>query len=97
MKGDHETRSAKHGEKMIEVRLRFWTDGLAAKDSVIPKHAWTGGVVRIEANQTHGIKPAKPVPFNSLMDVGAVVEKVLVAHGVILHPSRRMQKYIASE
>ncbi len=88
-------REAKHGEKMIEIKVRFWTDGIAeSAGSVIPKNAWTSGVVRIESNKTHSIRPQSPVPFNSLLDVGAAIEQVLVAHGITLHPSRRMRKYV---
>ncbi len=87
-------REAIHGEKMIEVKLRFWTNAIApSKDSVLPKHAWASGVVRMESNKSHGIKPKAPVPFHSLLDIGAVVEKVLIAHGVVLHAPRQMLKY----
>ena len=80
---------------MIEVKLRFWTNGLAkGKGYVAPKHAWSAGVVRIERNATHGIKPGSPKPFHSLLDVGAVIERVLIAQEIILHPGKRMQKYI---
>jgi hypothetical protein len=86
---------AKHGEKMIEVKLRFWTDKLADEDGkVLPKHAWSAGVVRLERNGTHNIVPGPPIPFNSLLDVGAVIEKALIGHGIKLHRSRREKKYI---
>lgn len=87
-------REARHGERMIEVKIRFWTDGFAPKGKVIPKNAWTSGVVRIEPNKTHGIKPQNPIPFNSLLDVGSAIEEVLIKHGITLHPSRRMRKYV---
>ena len=88
---------ARLGERMIEVKLRFWTNDIAKGDGKVrPKHAWSGGVVRMERNETHGIKPKKPEPFHSLLDVGAVIEKVLVQHGSRLHPSRRMKKYLSS-
>jgi hypothetical protein len=87
-------REAVHGEKMIEVKLRFWTNKIApAKGSVLPKHAWASGVVRMEGNKSHGIKPKAPAPFHSLLDVSAVIEKVLIAHGVVLHATKQMQKY----
>jgi hypothetical protein len=78
------------------VKLRFWTNAIAAKTgAVLPKNAWTSGVVRIERNRTHGIKPSKPQPFHSLLDIGAVVEKVLIDHGIKLHHSKKMQKYMS--
>lgn len=89
-------KEAKHGQKMIEVKVRFWTDDMTdEKGKVIPKNAWTSGVVRVEKNDAHGIKPSAPVPFNSLLDLGASIEKVLIEHGVVLHPSRKMKKYLS--
>jgi hypothetical protein len=86
---------AEHGEKMIEVKIRFWTDEIAeAKGHVVAKHAWDSGVVRMERNSAHGITPRKPVPFHSLLDVGRAIEKTLIEHGIHLHPSRRTRKYI---
>lgn len=91
-----EVQEAKHGEKMIEVKLRFWTNKIATgDDQIIPKHAWCAGVVRIERNKSHGIIPGKPLPFHSLLDVGAVIEKVLIENEIKLHPSRRSRKYSA--
>lgn len=96
-KEDLAALDAEQGERMIEVKLRFWTNNIAAKKGqVVPKNAWAGGVVRIERNGSHGIKPGKPLPFHSLLDIGAVIEKVLIEHGVVLHPSRKMRKYMPS-
>ena len=87
---------ANPNERMIEIKLRFWTNNIArGKGYVRPKEAWSSGVVRIERNDTHGIKPANPKPFHSLLDVGAVVEQVLIAQGITLHPSKKMRKYVA--
>lgn len=82
-------------EKMIEVKVRFWTDDIApSSGEVIQKHASIGGVVRMERNPTHGISPKKPRVFNSLMDLPAVMERVLVDHGIVLQTSDRMRKYV---
>lgn len=87
---------AAQNERMIEVKLRFWTDGIArGKGYVVPKRAWAAGMARIEKNDTHKVSPQKPIPFNSLLDVGFAVEKVLIAHGIILQPGKRMQKYFS--
>ena len=89
---------AKQGEKMIEIKLRFWTNNLSPEEGkVIPKHAWTSGVVRIEPNKSHGIDPQSPRPFHTLLDVGSVIEKVLIEHGVVLHSSRKMRKYFSGK
>ena len=88
-------RKAAHGKKMIEIKIRLWTDDIAPTSGrILPKHAWTAGVVRIERNTAHGIVPKKPRPFNSLPEVGAAIERVLVDHGIELHLSRKMQKYV---
>ncbi|NUO08896.1 MAG: hypothetical protein HUU08_09515 [Candidatus Brocadia sp.] len=92
------SKEAKQGEKMIEVKLRFWTNDIASEPGkVIPKHAWAAGVVRMERNKSHGIEPSAPLPFHSLLDVGAAIEKVLIDHGVVLHSGRKMQKYFSNE
>lgn len=89
---------ADQGERMIEIKLRFWTNDIAAqKGEIVPRHAWTSGVVRMERNDSHGIKPGSPRPFHTLLDVGAVIEKVLVEHGIVLHPSRNMKKYLTNK
>ena len=93
---DVQEREAAHGEKMIEIKLRFWTDNIApTAGHILPKHAWTAGVVRIERNTAHGIAPEQPLPFNSLLEVSAVIEQALIDHGIMLHASRKMQKYVS--
>jgi hypothetical protein len=97
-KQDVQSLEAKQGEKMIEIKLRFWTNDIAPEPGkVIPKHAWTSGVVRIEGNPSHGIKPTSPRPFHTLLDVGSVIEKVLVEHGIVLHPTKQMKKYLSDQ
>jgi hypothetical protein len=92
-----EALEAQHGQKMIEVKVRFWTNAIAEEEGkVLPKHAWASGVVRMERNTSHGITPGSPVPFHSLLDLGAAIEKVLIEHEVQLHVPRRMRKYIAN-
>jgi hypothetical protein len=88
-------RVALHGERMIQVTLRFWTNDIAEDDkSILPRNAWTSGVVSVERNKSHGIKPLPPKPFHTLLDLSAVIESVLIAHGITLHPSRKMDKYV---
>lgn len=97
MAGDVETREAEYGERMIEVRVRFWTNDLAeAKGRVRPKHAWGSGLVRIAPNKSHGIKRGKALPFNSLAEIPAKIEQELIAHGVTIHKSRKMKRYMPS-
>ncbi len=92
------SKEAKQGEKMIEVKIRLWTNNISQESGkVIPKHAWASGVVRIERNDTHGVKPSAPVPFHSLLDVGKAIESVLIKHGIVLQRSRQMRKYMSDE
>ncbi len=93
-----EAREAAQGNKMIEIRVRLWTNDLAGGEGKIrPKHAWSSGVVRMSSNPAHGIKPQNPRPFNSTSELSGVIERVLIEHGVKLHPSRLLQKLIAIE
>ena len=92
------SRQARLNEKMIELRVRFWTNDIAETvGEILPKHAWDSGVVHMQRNVSHEIEPQNPKPFHSLMDLTAVIEKVLVEHGVRLHSGRRSQKYFVTE
>jgi hypothetical protein len=48
----------------------------------------------MEPNPSHGIKPRRPRHFHSLLEVGAVIEKVLIEHDVVLRPSPKMKRYL---
>ena len=85
---------AKHGEKMIEVKVRFWTNDISTTSgNVLPKHAWAAGIIRMANNKSHDIKPKHPKIFHTLMDIGSVIETVLIEHEIVLHPIRKMKKY----
>jgi hypothetical protein len=89
---------AKQGKKMIEVRLRFFTNDIAQQSGkIIPKHAWTEGVVYMQGNESHGIGRGNPRPFHSLLDIGHVIEKVLLEHKIVLIPGRTMEKYVTTK
>ena len=86
---------AKYRERMIEVRIRFFTDELGGQEGyILPKHGWTSGFVSMDRNDSHGIEPGDPSPFNSLMEIPAVIERVLVKHNIVLHRLKRMSRYI---
>ena len=93
--GNIETRLATQGERMIEVRVRFWL--ASEKGKVRPKHGWAAGMVSIEANKAHGITPKGPFPFNSLMDLPLAIERLLIANGICLHAGPRTRKYLILE
>jgi hypothetical protein len=95
MAEDVETREAKYGKRMIEVKVRFWTNDLAdGTGRVTPGHAWGAGLVRIAPNEPHGIKRGKALMFNSLAEIPAKIEQVLIAHEVTIHKSTKMKRYI---
>ena len=76
---------AKRGEKTIELRIRFWTDGLGQpRDQIYPKHCWESGQV-YATNASHGIAALDPVMFNDLAELPSAIEKVLKAHAITLH------------
>jgi hypothetical protein len=64
------------------------------KEKSFPKHAWASGVAVMEVSTLHGTLPMRPKPFHWLLDLGAVIEKVLIANPVVLHPGRNMSKYV---
>lgn len=87
-------REAQQGERMIEVRIRFFTNDIAPRRGAVrPKHAWASGMIRVAPNRSHGIKAGASRYFNSLMELTSVVEKVLIEHGIMLRPDQRMKKY----
>jgi hypothetical protein len=52
---EHETQ---WGKRMIEIQVRFWTDGIGeGKGHIQPKHCWDAGVIKIQQNDAHGITP----------------------------------------
>jgi hypothetical protein len=84
---------------MIEIRVRLWTDKIAdgGKDMVLPKHAWDAGVVLLQRNESHGITPKDPLPFNGMADLPSKIEKVLLAEGIKIHLSKRQRRYLVSD
>jgi len=91
-----EAREAAHGQKMIEIRVRFWTNDLAGgKGKVLPKHGWGAGVVRLEKNPAHGIAGGEPIPFNSLLELPWRIEQLLRGSGIVLHLVGRERSYRA--
>ncbi len=48
-------------------------------------------------NSVHELRPKKPMFFNSLMELPGVIEKVLIQHGITIHPSPRMRQYLSTK
>ena len=86
MSGDTQSVEANHGEKTIEVKLRFFTDNIAdTKGHVLPKHCWPVGMATMPKNDSHGIRNVKNHPFHSLAEVSSVVEEILADAGITVH------------
>jgi hypothetical protein len=81
-------------QKTITLKIRLWTNGISlANDVDRRKHAKTKGTVSMERNDTHGIVPTKRFHFQSLLGLGGAVERLLIEHGIKLHPSEQMRRY----
>jgi hypothetical protein len=79
--------------KMIEVKIKFWTNNIAAeKGKVVAKNAWQSGVVAVRANKLHGIRSQKPLPFHSLAQLSYVIEKALTRSGIKLNMREEKEK-----
>jgi hypothetical protein len=80
---------------MIVLEVRFFTNNIAkGKGNIAKKHCWTNGMVRLHANNLHGIKPVPTSPFGSLMELNNTIERVLIKNQIKLHPSNKTRKYI---
>lgn len=81
---------ARKNEKMIRVTLRLRTNGIAKKKGKIrQKHAWGEGWLDLGANNSHGIDAGAKASFNSLGELTASLEKLLIKGQIKLHLNRR--------
>ncbi|MEM3832500.1 MAG: hypothetical protein QW128_02735 [Thermoprotei archaeon] len=78
---------AKRGERMIELRVAFFTNEIASeKGKVVPRVCWSVGTVHLLANASHGLKSSKSYFFNELSELFPTIEKLLAENGVkVLH------------
>ena len=84
---------APHGEKMIEVRIRFWTNDIAKrKGDIEPRHCWAAGTVHMTRNEAHGLKDDVNVKFNSMAELTAAVEKLMTQARIKMYKSRLESK-----
>lgn len=68
----------------IFVTVRFWTDYVYPGKKIVPKKAWAAGSLYLQASETHGIKPTKPVIFNNLEEFMLKLDELLKSQGVTL-------------
>lgn len=90
-----EAEEAAHGQRMIELEVRFFTNELAETGRVRPKEGWTRGVVRVTPNDVHGIESSRARHFNSLAELPATIERVLIENGITLHAVGKTSKYLS--
>jgi hypothetical protein len=77
---------APHGDKMIEITIRFWTNDIAEEEGkVLPKHIHNSGMVRLTANKTHDIPGEQPTPFMSMAELPGKIEELLERHKIVMH------------
>jgi hypothetical protein len=95
----NEEFEAKHGEKMITLDVKFWTNNIAEQDGhVVPKHGWTWGVVRVQSNPSHGIKTnGQYKHFHTMCEIGPAIEAARAEADVVLHANPTMKKYLVVE
>lgn len=88
---------AKHGEKMIEVSIRFWTNNLAeTKGNILPKHCWSAGTATLRKNGAHGIPSQDPIKFNTLMELTNAIEQALIDGEIKMHTGNKLALYVQS-
>jgi hypothetical protein len=80
---------------MIEVRVRFFTDGHVPNDEVLPKHGHANGEVRVAGNPSHDIHPGEAIMFNSMAEMPYAVEKALRDNNIRIELSSRERRYRA--
>ena len=82
-----------YGEKMIEFKVRFWTNDIAeTRGHILPKHCWPAGMVYASRNDSHGIKSSRRMPFNSLDEVQNAIEQAMTDVGIKVQESKRRTK-----
>jgi hypothetical protein len=90
---------APHGEATVEVTIRFFTSHMVGGDmprgTIVPGHAWTRGDVALAANASHGL-PRCSAKFNSLLELSAKIEQVLIGGGVTLYSVGKNARYVRS-
>lgn len=88
-------KEAEYGQKMIEIKVRFWTNDIAdVKGKILPKHALDKGVVRVSSNRAHGLKTSDPIAFNSLMEITSAIERCILNSGITLRLGAKSKKYL---
>lgn len=85
---------APHGKKMIGVEVRFWTNNLAAKGKIVPRSGRWAASSGYRATKCMELRPVGLGHSTHSWRSRPPIERVLIEHGVRLHPSRKIRKYI---
>ncbi len=79
--------TAMRSRKMVELKVRLFTNDIPEKGKRRPGYAWTAGMVAVTSNPMHGLKwkkGQKPRPFNSMGGLATAIEDALIDAGVTL-------------
>jgi hypothetical protein len=91
-----ESVEADYGEKMIQLKISFFTNLPGLKeDHIRQKHAWASGHVRIQRNSAHGIDGNTGGIFHSMSELPMLIENLLIEQGITIHQSRNKAKLFA--
>ena len=90
---------APHGQKMITLSIRLWTNNIAPKGKQLAKHAWAAGQVTVDRNDAHGIEGTRKGVgmFHTLLGLNSAIEEALKDQGIVLHANEKMTAYFSSE
>jgi hypothetical protein len=87
---------AQPGEKMLEIRIKFWTDQIAeTRGEIVPKHALDAGIVYMPRNKSHDIHSTESEKFHTLLELPAAIQRLLIKQSIKLHQGRVTRKYFA--
>ncbi len=82
---------AKRENKMIEVRVKFWTNAReddATEWKTMKATGYGAGLVTLPRNDLHDIGPASPVHFHTMGQILPAIEEILARAGVRIVNSR---------
>ena len=87
---DDDEREAEHGEKMIEIKVRFLTNRIANRPGHI---AWArallrGGQDRAQRSARHHAQEATAGAVQLVVGPGGAIEQVLIKNRITLHASQ---------
>ena len=77
---------------MLQVRIAFWTNGIAEEGQIVTRHALDKGYVYVPANKAHGIKAGAWKKFVGLDALPSAIRDVLIANEIVLMDNKQPSK-----